>query len=131
MTDVPTTSPDDASEPTTVVGKTALFAIADAGPPTAVVEVEGVGGFKVRGMTRAEHLDVGQRAQDSLVAAERYMLATCLVEPSLTDSELKTLYGRLPSSVFEPLGDKIRELSGIDSDNEDEADKQVVHRFPE
>ena len=77
----------------------------------ADVNVEGLGTFRVRGLTRSEALSV--RSLADLAAIERGMLVLGLVDPELTEDEVKRWQANSPAGEMEDLTNKIAELSGM------------------
>ena len=75
------------------------------------VKVEGLGKFRVRGLTRVEALHC--RGTTDLATVERRMLAKGLVIPTMTENEVKAWQERSAAGRFEDLTDKIAELSGM------------------
>lgn len=81
--------------------------------PEADVDVEGLGTIRVRGLSRAEALQV-QKLQGSGVAAlERAMLALAMVDPKLSEGEVRQWQDAAPAGELEPVTDMVQELSGM------------------
>ena len=78
----------------------------------ADVELPGLGVVRVRGLTREEMLHA-PKAEDEPLLMERYMLATALVDPVLTQDEVARWQSVSPADEMTPLVHKINELSGI------------------
>ena len=82
--------------------------------PTAVVELEGVGEVRVRGLSRAEVL-YDLKAVDRSVegAFERRLVSLGMVEPELTEDEVAVWQQGSPSQEIEEVTDKIATMSGL------------------
>lgn len=79
--------------------------------PEDDVEVPGIGTVRVRGLSRTEALHC--RGTSDLVAVERRMLAAGLVDPVLSENEVKRWQEASPAGELEALTLKISELSGM------------------
>lgn len=94
-----------------IVNKEDLFKVA---LPEDEVEVEGLGTFKVRGLTRAEVLLVRQgKKETDFVGMECALLVHGLVEPKLTAAEVAQWQRSRPSSEVQLVSDRIAQLSGL------------------
>lgn len=87
--------------------------------PEAEVEIEGVGKVRVRGLTRAEVLAV-RKATDSenmdgdrALVLERKLLAKAMVDPELTEAEVREWQECVTPGELEPVIEKLQELSGL------------------
>jgi len=80
------------------------------------VEIPGKGSVRVRGLTRGE-VFVIQKArkegQIDVAVDERRTIALCMVEPRLTEAEVRQWQKTSPAGELEPVAAKIRELSGL------------------
>lgn len=94
------------------VDKTKLF---ESRLQEADVEIDGLGVFRVRGLSRAEVLAV-QQAQGSAAQTERKMLSTALVDPRLTEREVGLWQEASEAGEIEPVTNKVVELSGMSPD---------------
>lgn len=88
-----------------------------SGLPEDAVPVEGMGTVLVRGLSRGEvfamqkaRADGGIKTED---AWERRMLSIGLLEPAMTEEEVGEWQRVSPAGEMEPVGEKIRELSGL------------------
>jgi|SRR5690606_40744331 len=88
------------------------------------VEIEGVGTFRIRAMSRAELMALRGKGLD-LAQIEQHMIATALVEPKLTVAQVRRWQEAAPAGVIEPLGDEIMRLSKMDKT----AAKEVAKNF--
>ncbi len=91
------------------VSKEALLATKGLG--TKEVEVPGVGTVVVRGLSRAEVVQM--QAAGSPDAMENRMMAAAMVEPPLTVEEVVEWRAEAPSEVVRPISDAILALSGL------------------
>ena len=85
--------------------------------PTADVEIEGVGQFRMRALSAAEAIALGMMSGDSTGDQIEIVLARCLVDEGgkrlFDDSEADKLAQALPASALEPLLDRAMQLSGL------------------
>lgn len=102
--------------------KSALFA---SRLDTQDVEVGALGTVKIRALSRAEVLAFRKLKVDDVAHMERVLLATSLVEPVLTEDEVKQWQDASPAGELEPVTQAINALSGLDS----AAAKEAVQRF--
>lgn len=73
------------------------------------------GTVQVRGLTRAEALRVtGRKLEES--EAERVLLAMALVDPVLTEDEVRTWQRNAPAGELQPVVVAIQRLSGLAAD---------------
>jgi hypothetical protein len=99
--------------------------------PEADVEVPGVGTVRVRGLSRAEVMEVRSGVKDEadavkrIAAIERKMLALALVDPVLTEAEVGQWQTASTAGEMEPVTDKVQELSGT----HEGSDKATYKRF--
>ena len=96
--------------------------------PTTIVELPGIGTVTVRGLTRAEVLDI-QRQRNGRKAdwIERQMVRIGLTDPELTDDEVEQMYAALPNGHLDRITKAIAGLSGMDK----EADREAMRAFRE
>jgi hypothetical protein len=74
--------------------------------------IAGVGTIKVRSLTRGESLEVVGKELDR-GAAERYLLSKGLVEPALTEADVKVWQDSSPAGEIQDIAKLITELSGL------------------
>jgi hypothetical protein len=87
--------------------------------PEADVEVEGIGIVRVRGLNRMEAM-LAQAAADP-AEIERKILSFGMVDPELTEAEVKLWQKASTAGEIEPVSSKIAELSGMLSSSAKEA----------
>lgn len=95
--------------------------------PTGEVEVEGVGTFNVRGMSRWE-LAMAAKAQESggEMEFERFVLARCILGPdTFTEDEIGQWQKVAGPLELVTIGNKVNELSGLKKGAEKDAIKSV------
>lgn len=93
------------------------------GMPEADVEIPNVGTVKVRGLTRGEVFKIQQAKGTAAIEAK--ILAIGMVDPELTDAEVRRWQGQSPAGELDSVVEKIRELSGLS----DRADKEAYKSF--
>lgn len=84
--------------------------------PEADVELPGVGTVRVRGLTRAQVLEISKRANADnadMGDVEAQGIAWAMVDPELTVDEVKQLFEVAGFAEIQLLNEKINELSGI------------------
>lgn len=91
--------------------------------PEGSVELEGLGTIKVRGLSRGE-VFATQQAK-GVEAMERRIVALGIVDPPMSESEVREWQKCSPAGEMESVVDKIRELSGLNR----EAEKQAMQNF--
>lgn len=91
--------------------------------PEAEVEIPGVGTVRVRGLARAEVLDVRDLRGAEF---ERRLIAIALVDPELTDDEAYEWQQAAVVGEFEPVVAKVMELSGLATGAGKEAYKELA-----
>lgn len=92
---------------------------------TAEVDLPSLGGsVKVRGLTRAEALRVQGKQMDSL-EAERRLLHLAMVDPLMSEEEVRQWQHVAPAGELQPISDAILRLSGMTAD----AVKEAVKSF--
>lgn len=85
------------------------------------VEIPDVGEVKVRGLSRAEVVQM--QAFANIDEMEVATLAAGLVEPALSADEVKQWRSTRDSAEIQPVCDKILELSGLLPDQQTEAER--------
>lgn len=75
-------------------------------------EVEGVGTVRIRGLSRAEVLAL-QSLTGGTAAADRRMLSLALIDPKLTEDEVRVWQENSAPGEIESLTLAIAELSGL------------------
>lgn len=94
-----------------------------SGLPEDDVDIEGVGTVRVRGLSRGETFKVQQiKGTD---AAEQRILAWGLLDPELTENEVRQWQDNSPAGEMEPVANKIRELSGLNKGADKESYKSA------
>lgn len=87
----------------------------------ADVDVPGVGTVRVRGLSRAEVMAI-RKATDNdpatldgqrVLVLERKMISLAMVDPKLTEAEVKLWQDAAPAGELQPVADRIQELSGL------------------
>lgn len=74
-------------------------------------EIEGVGTVRLRGLSRAEVLEI--RKLGDTAKADRRMVSLALVEPALTEAEVRAWQENSTPGEIEALTVAIAELSGM------------------
>lgn len=82
------------------------------------------GTFKVRGLNRAEALEL-QSVNISMAQMEQRLLSLALLEPKLTEEQVRKWQENATAGALEPLSDAILELSGMKK----AAAKEAMKRF--
>jgi len=80
--------------------------------PERDVELPGVGTVRVRGLTRAEIIEISKGANDGR-DMEPLSLSLALVDPELTEDEVRQLMSVATFGEIETLNTAVNELSGI------------------
>lgn len=94
---------------------------------TQEVELPKLGGsVRVRGLTRAEANRIVGKPMDA-AEAERKLLHFAMVEPVMTEDQVRAWQKVAPAGEIERIAKVIRELSGLGAD----AVKEDMARFPE
>lgn len=75
-------------------------------------EIPGVGTIRVRSLTRGEALEVVGKELDK-AEAERYLLAKGLVEPALTEDDVRVWQDNSPAGEIQEIAKLVTELSGL------------------
>lgn len=90
------------------------------------IEIEGVGTVRVRPLTRGEALQVANKSFDA-AEIERKIVAWGLVEPTLSEEDVKSWQDSSPAGEIQTVVDAIVRLSGM----EKHAAKQAYQQFRE
>lgn len=85
--------------------------------PEADVDLPGVGTVRVRGLSRAEVLEIQKVAGSGTAMLERRMIAVAMVAPRMSEGEVREWQEASPAGELEPVTDKIQELSGVAADS--------------
>ena len=96
----------------------------------AEVELDGMGTVRVRALSRGEVIAVRTAADNDpatldgkrVLVLERKMVAKAMLDPVLTEAEVRRWQDAAPAGELTPVTDKIQELSGMD----DAAAKRAV-----
>ncbi len=80
--------------------------------PERDVELPGVGTVRVRGLTRAEIVEISKAVNDGKDMEPR-SLSLAMVAPKLTEDEVRQLLAVAPFAEIELLTTAVNELSGI------------------
>lgn len=88
------------------------------------VELPDYGTFRVRGLTRAEALEI-QGVEMGMAQMERKLLSMALLDPKLTEDEVGRWQENCPANALDPLSEAIVELSGMTK----ESAKQAMRQF--
>ena len=98
--------------------------------PEKEVELPGKGTVRVRGLTRAEVIRIGVLGREGKFdEAEVVILAAGLVEPSLTEDEVRQWRDSVPSTDVDPVADAIQALSGLGEGAEKKMLNEAVQTF--
>ncbi|WP_436792665.1 hypothetical protein [Actinospongicola halichondriae] len=89
--------------------------------PEKVVTIPGLGDFTVRGLSRAEVMQIQKIGASDASLIERKMLSMALIDPVLTEGEARQWQEASPATEIEPVTDAIAELSGM----KEGSDRQV------
>ncbi len=87
-------------------------------------EIAGVGTVRIRPLTRSEAMSI-RGLELPLVEVERKFLAWAMVEPKLTEDEIKSWQDVATAGSLEALVNKIAEISGMNVTRP----KEVVKQF--
>ncbi len=80
----------------------------------ATVTIEGVGDLRVRGLRRGEVFAIKKATEGKDVEAyEIKALTVGVIEPKLTEAEVRRWYKAAPAGEIDPVVDKIMDLSGL------------------
>jgi hypothetical protein len=92
---------------------------------TGTVDIEGVGTVTVRGLTRFELALMVKKHPDDNLKQERFILATGLVDPALTEDEVEVWQKAATLGEIGAVSKKINELSGVGEMSAKEAYKSA------
>lgn len=99
--------------------------LGQTGPPEDEVEIPGLGKVRVRGLTRTEVLSVRKAADNAgpvdgprVLVLERKLLSAGMVEPKLSEDDIRAWQNVAPAGQMEPITEKIQELSGLSEGSE-------------
>lgn len=91
-------------------------------------EIEGLGVFRFRSLSRAEVLTLRKSfAEDDAVITERKLLSAVLLDPVLTEDEIRQWQENSPPNEMEPLVSEVLKVSGMVGDTEI---KEKMQQFP-
>lgn len=95
--------------------------------PEEVLEVEGVGTFRIRALRREDVLELGivgkSLTSEKLAEAERLLLSKSLIDPPFSPEEIKMVQENCPADMYDTLIDACLSLSGLAKDSAKEAVK--------
>lgn len=103
------------------VDKALLF---QARLPEAEVPLDGLGTVRVRGLSRAEVLELAKVDRVTPGATERWTLALALLDPVMTEDEVGEWQRASRAGEMQPVVDKVNELSALDKGQQKEAWKE-------
>lgn len=91
------------------------------------VEIAGIGTVRIRGLTRGEvqRLHEGQPADPDPAVIERKLIAIGMVDPHLTEDEVKRWQEVSPFAEIQPVVEAISAASGMAADSAKETYKSV------
>lgn len=92
--------------------------------PEDDVDVPGIGKLRVRGLNRIEAMQVQNAGGTE--ATERKILALAMVDPKLTEDEVRQWQKAAPAGELEPVTTRVAELSGMAQGS----DKEAYKSFP-
>jgi hypothetical protein len=105
--------------------------------PEREVEIPGLGLVRVRGLSRAETVQMGRLANDGdLDASETWLVACGMVDPPLDEDESRAWRKAAPGDELTPVVSAILELSGLTEDAQKTAERTLAlgesdpFRFP-
>lgn len=81
--------------------------------PEGEVEVEGIGTVRVRGLSRGEVFIVQKTTGDDTAAMERRIVSLGMVDPEMTEDDVRQWQQSSPAGELDAVADKINELSGL------------------
>lgn len=91
--------------------------------PEGTVDLEGLGTVRVRGLSRGEVFMTQQ--VKGVEATERKIVAIGMLDPVMTEDEVRQWQRSSPAGEMEAVVDKISELSGLNKG----AEKQAMQSF--
>lgn len=96
------------------------------------VEIPGIGTVRIRALSRQEVLDFRKRKTadgdplgDDAAAFERALVSTAMVDPQLSEDDVRQWQAASDAGELEPVTEAIAELSGMNKG----ASKQAVKQF--
>lgn len=89
-------------------------------------EIAGVGTVKIRPLSRSQALELRGKEMP-IEEMERKLVAGAMVEPAMTEDDVRLWQDASPAGELEPLTDAIVKLSGMLKDSP----KEAVHTFRE
>ncbi len=92
--------------------------------PEEDVQIEGVGTVRIRSLSRNEVLGI-KGVELPVAEMERRLLAASMVQPKLTEDQVRAWQDAAPAGELEPLTQAIMRLSGLSPD----APKEAVKGF--
>lgn len=87
------------------------------------IEIDGVGSVRIRALTRAEVLSIKGREFDA-ADLERKLLAMAMLEPKLTEDEVKQWQEASTAGELQEVADAVIKLSGMEKIAAKEAYRQ-------
>lgn len=100
-------------------------ATTETGFPEDVVPIPGMGEVRVRGLSRFEAMHV--QGLPNAIKREIATIALVMLDPVMTEADVKEWMKSGRPGEFEPISQKIQELSGMDKD----AAKRAYEKFEE
>lgn len=107
--------------------------------PEGEVEIPGKGAVRVRGLTRGEVMRLRSQVKSIADAIKRTAeleaktLAKAMVDPELTEAEVRQWQDASPAGEIEPVVQKVQELSGlvdgVDKETYEEMDADPASEF--
>lgn len=91
----------------------------------ATVEIDGVGIFKIRPLSRAEAFEVQEMRGDNLLEAENVLISYGLVDPQLTPAEVGEWAAVAPAGDLAAVSMGIGRISGMMPDSGKESYKSA------
>jgi hypothetical protein len=98
------------------------------GGRTELVELPGGGAVRVRGLTRAEGHELRGLEKQGPQEQEIYAVATALVEPKMSEADVRVWFLEGSAGDLQPIAAKINELSGMNPGAGKELTKSVSRR---
>lgn len=89
------------------------------------VELPDVGTVRVRALARGEVMSIKDAGDLDIQEYERKLIALAMIDPALTEDEVRRWQEAAPAGELEPVTSAIAELSGLDQ----EVAKQAYQRF--
>lgn len=89
------------------------------------VEVEGVGTVTVRGLSRADVLDLRKRVDEEKIDFEHGLVQAGMVDPAMSVEDVAAWQKASPAGELEAVTKKISELSGLTKEADKTAYKSV------